>query len=86
MQNKFYEFYQNKFYELGAYYDIIIFNKCIGVFKVIKVTKCGYNLLGDDSKCFLTKHIYLTKKCKEKHDGIHLQGWIPKFIYLRRIK
>ena len=55
-------------FELGKYYLLQYgINAYIG--KLIKVTKCGYNFLNEETNCCLLKtHLYIPKKYKSNKD------------------
>jgi hypothetical protein len=53
----------------------------IDKFKVIKVTKCGYNILDVQSnKCILKSHLYPIKKSLA--NGI-MEAWVPHWVYYK---
>lgn len=80
---KFFDTQKFEKLELGEEYNISVFLGKIHKVKLIKVTKCGYNFLDQNTnKCIFPKHLYLSKW--DKHEG---ENWfrMHKLIIINKI-
>jgi hypothetical protein len=75
--------------KLGKEYLLSFYNYKHGYrCKLIKVTKCGYNLLNiETNKCMLKQHLYVPTKCRDQYnDDTKLLFNIIDIVYIREIK